>query len=388
MNLMDPERWRRMQPLLDDALTLPPAERDAWLDSVCAGDPELRAMFERVLHADTQPGGVLDTAASLFVDSALNDVAGERLTEFSGTERFTVLQRLGAGGMGVVYKVHDRARGDVVALKTLRRGHPTDVLRLKREFRTLADIAHPNLVSLYELIADDAWRFFTMELVDGIDVVEYIGGQPADTRRFERARQVLRQVVSGIAELHRRGKLHRDIKPSNILVTPAGRAVILDFGISSDVSGGDVMIADRLAGTPAYLALERSVGGAPEPGHDWFGLGVTLYEAIAGQKPSGDSIVGRTDNSDPQLPSEIARGVPDDRNAICLGLLRRDPVRRFGARDVMKLLESDTVRHVAATWSESDGDGTFVGRCQQLDALDAALTAASSAACHAHKPSR
>jgi tetratricopeptide (TPR) repeat protein len=377
MNLMDPERWRRMQPLLNDALTLPLAERDAWLDRVCAGDPELRAMFERVLRADTQPGGVLDTASSLFVESVLDDLAGERVPEFGGTERFTVLQRLGAGGMAVVYKVHDRVRGDVVALKTLRRGHPTDVLRLKREFRTLADIAHPNLVSLYELIADDAWWFFTMEFVDGIDVVEYIHGQSAaDTSTSERARHVLRQVVSGIAELHRRGKLHRDIKPSNILVTPAGRAVILDFGISSDVSGGDVMIADRLAGTPAYLAPERSVGGAPEPGHDWFGLGVTLYEAIAGQKPFGDWIVGRADNSDPPLPSELARGVPDDLDAICMGLLRRDPVQRFGARDVMRLLESDTVRHVAPTWSESDYDGTFVGRCQQLDALEAALTAA------------
>ena len=157
------------------------------------------------------------------------------------------------------------------------------MLRLKREFRTLADIAHPNLVSLYELIADDACWFFTMELVDGIDVVKYIQDSwPLTHRAFERTRHVLRQVVGGIAELHRRGKLHRDIKPSNIMVTPAGRAVILDFGISSDVSAGHVTIADRLAGTPAYLAPERSVGGAPEPSHDWYGLGVTLYEALTG----------------------------------------------------------------------------------------------------------
>ena len=193
--------------------------------------------------------------------------------------------------MGVVYAVHDRVRGDVVALKTLRRGDPAGVLRLKREFRTLADIAHPNLVSLYELIAGDASWFFTMELVDGIDVVRYLQDQLADdTSRFERTRHVLRQVVGAIAELHRRGKLHRDIKPSNIMVTPAGRAVILDFGISSDVSSGSVTIGDRLAGTPAYLAPERSVGGAPEPGHDWYGLGVTLYQAITGRQPIDRSI--------------------------------------------------------------------------------------------------
>lgn len=202
MTAMDPERWRRMQPLLDDALTLPPDERDDWLDRVCAGDAELRAMFDRVLRADALSGGFLDTPRSPFPETVLDHLAGGGVTEFRGTERFTVLRRLGAGGMGVVYAVHDRVRGDVVALKTLRRGHPAGVLRLKREFRTLADIAHPNLVSLYELIADDASWFFTMELVDGTDVVRYIRGQPAaDTSPFERARHVLRQVVGGIAEL-------------------------------------------------------------------------------------------------------------------------------------------------------------------------------------------
>jgi len=391
MSVLDAECWRRMQPLLDEALTLPPTERDGWLDRVCAGDPALRAMLAHVLRADAQPGGLLDTDSSLIVETVLDDLAGERLTEFAGTRRFTVLRRLGAGGMGVVYEVHDQLRGDVVALKTLRRGRPGDVLRLKREFRTLADIAHPNLVSLYELIADETWWFFTMELVDGVDVVQYVQRHSAaETSRADRARRVLRQVVSGIAELHVRGKLHRDIKPSNILVTPAGRAVILDFGISSDVSAGHVTIADRLAGTPAYLAPERSVGGTPEPSHDWFGLGVTLYEAITARKPFDDSIIGSHDDSDPPLPSEIVPGVPDDLDAICMGLLRRDPLQRFGAREVMNLLERDDVRHVAHPWSEPDKDGAFFGRHDQLGALEAALAAAKrgeTAAVYVHGPS-
>jgi eukaryotic-like serine/threonine-protein kinase len=391
MSILDPECWRRMQPLLDEALALPPAERNGWLDRMCVGDPELRAMFERVMCADAELGGLLDTACNLFVESVRDDTGVEDVTDFGGTERFTVLRRLGAGGMGVVYEVHDEVRDDVVALKTLRRGQPADVLRLKREFRTLADIAHPNLVSLYELIADDTWWFFTMELVDGIDVVQYIRRHSAaDTSPADRARGVLRQVVSGIAELHRRGKLHRDIKPSNILVTPAGRAVILDFGISSDVSAGQVTIADRLAGTPAYLAPERSVGGAPEPGHDWFGLGVTLYEALTARKPFGDSTLASNDDSDPALPSEIAPGVPADLDAICMGLLRRDPVQRFGARDVMDLLDGDAVPQVADSWSDSDSAGAFVGRRDQLAALEAALAAArrgEATAVYVHGPS-
>ena len=394
MTAMDPERWRRMQPLLDDALTLPPDERDDWLDRVCAGDPELRAMFDRVLRADAQAGGFLDTPRSPFPEIRPRRFAGGGVSEFRGTERFTVLRRLGAGGMGVVYAVHDRVRGDVVALKTLRHGDPAGVLRLKREFRTLADIAHPNLVSLYELIAGDASWFFTMELVDGIDVVKYIQDQLADdTSRFERTRNVLRQVVGAIAELHRRGKLHRDIKPSNIMVTPAGRAVILDFGISSDVSSGNVTIGDRLAGTPAYLAPERSVGGAPEPSHDWYGLGVTLYQAITGRQPIDRSIGALQcgeDYLDAPLPSEVARGVPHDLDTICMGLLRRDPSQRFGSQEVMSLLDRDVIRHVAPLSSESEKDGAFIGRQHQLDVLDAALTAAKqgmATAVYVHGPS-
>jgi tetratricopeptide (TPR) repeat protein len=394
MTALDPERWRRIQPLLDDALTLPPAERGDWLDRVCAGDPELRALLDRVLRADAQAGGFLDTSLSLFPKTVLDDLSGGGVSEFRGTERFTVLRRLGAGGMGVVYAVHDRVRGDVVALKTLRHGDPAGVSRLKREFRTLADIAHPNLVSLYELVAADAAWFFTMELVDGIDVVKYIQDQPAVGQSgIERTRHVLRQVVSGIAELHRRGKLHRDIKPSNIMVTPAGRAVILDFGISSDVSSANVTIRDRLAGTPAYLAPERSVGGAPEPSHDWYGLGVTLYQAITGRQPFHGSIGAlrcRIDDVDPPLPSEVAQGVPHDLDTICMGLLRRDPSGRFGAQEVMSLLETDVIGHVAPLSSESEKDGTFVGRQHQLDVLDTALTTAkrgTATAVYVHGPS-
>ena len=160
--------------------------------------------------------------------------------------------------MGVVYEVHDRVRNEVVALKTLLRARPADIYRLKREFRSLADVAHPNLVSLYELIVDDADCFFTMELVHGVNLVEYVRGSRRPRRSAPSAlRHVFRQLVEGIGALHRKGKLHRDIKPSNILVTPDGRVVILDFGLASDVVPDDAAVGESLAGTPAYLAPER-----------------------------------------------------------------------------------------------------------------------------------
>src|SRR4029453_5383517 len=150
--------------------------------------------------------------------------------EFSGTDRFTVLRRLGAGGMGVVYEVQDNARGEGVALKTLRNATPGGVYRLKHEFRSLAGVVHPNVVCLYELIVEDAWCFFTMELVKGVNFVGYVRGSSRTSLEIDHLASAFRQLVDGVTALHRLGKLHRDIKPSNILVTPEGRVVILDFG--------------------------------------------------------------------------------------------------------------------------------------------------------------
>ena len=219
--------------------------------------------------------------------------------------------------MGVVYEVHDRARDEVVALKTLRRARAADVYRLKREFRSLADVAHPNLVSLYELVVEGANCFFTMELVNGVNFVEYVrgsgpSGAPVDAGR---TRHVLRQLVNGIAALHRRGKLHRDVKPSNILVTAAGRVVVLDFGLTSDVFLKDATVGERLAGTPAYLAPERRAGAAPSDSQDWYSVGVTLYEALTGRLPLdglSEDARRRTGESDPPPPTSIGPGIPDD----------------------------------------------------------------------------
>ena len=116
-------------------------------------------------------------------------------------------RQLGAGGMGVVYEVHDQVRNEVVALKTLLRARAADIYRLKREFRSLADVAHPNLVSLYELVVEGADCFFTMELVHGVNLVEYVRGSATTAPlRAERVRHVFRQLVEGIGALHRQGQ--------------------------------------------------------------------------------------------------------------------------------------------------------------------------------------
>ena len=283
--------------------------------------------------------------------------------EFRGTERFTVLRRLGAGGMGVVYAVHDGVRDEAVALKTLLRARPADVSRLKREFRSLSDIAHPNLVCLYELVVEPEHCFFTMELVDGVSVSEYVRAPVADAgttgAEGQRAdpglvRNVLRQLVAGLSALHGKGKLHRDIKPSNIMVRRDGRVVILDFGLMSDALPGTAVADDRMAGTPAYLAPEQHAGADPSEASDWYAVGVTLYEALTGRLPfdgSWHELRSRKSHSDPPPPAWIdaggSRRSQRDLSGLAVPRSRAAPVGTRGARQAGRQRTPGTRRHVA-----------------------------------------
>ena len=261
------------------------------------------------------------------------------------------MRRLGAGGMGVVYEVHDSVRDEVVALKTLLRTSAADLYRLKREFRSLADVAHPNLVCLYELFVEDERCFFTMELVRGVSFVDYARGRDRARRSDDRLVHALRQLVDGVSALHRHGKLHRDIKPSNVLVTPEGRVVILDFGLIAELlpqHAGDVSYVS--GGTPAYMSPEEGSGATPSEASDWYGVGVTLYEALTGRIPfAGPSldVLLRKRADDPPAPAQVVPDVPADLSAICMGLLRRDPEQRLSGPEALRGLARGTAPSVS-----------------------------------------
>ena len=283
-----------------------PSARQSYLNQACADDPALHSELQRLLDAHEKAGSFLERPVELLPPPALAD------DDFSGTERFTVLRRLGAGGMGVVYEVQDLARAEVVALKTLRHATPAGVYRLKQEFRSLAGVAHPNVVCLYELVVEDARCFFTMELVKGVNFVEYVRGGPRTSLSIERLTSALRQLVDGVSALHRLGKLHRDIKPSNVLVTPEGRVVILDFGLITELFPDNFGGAEHIiGGTPAYVSPEESSGMPPSEAGDWYGVGATLYEALTGEIPFRGPLIEvllRKRERDPPPPSELAAG--------------------------------------------------------------------------------
>jgi len=192
-----------------------------------------------------------------------------------------LVRTLGRGGRGIVYEALDPRRDERVALKMLHGQHASDLYALKREFRALAALHHPNLVSLYELSVARRHAYFTMELVRGSDFVSYVrAGTRAGARIADEARlrAALAQLCEAVHTLHQAGKLHRDLKPSNILVTAAGRVVLLDFGLVRDLH-------ERCApgeGTPAYMAPEQARGAA-STASDWYSFGLVLRHALLGQ---------------------------------------------------------------------------------------------------------
>jgi hypothetical protein len=258
-------------------------------------------------------------------------------------ERFVPMEKLGEGSGGVVRRAFDKSSGREVALKATHGRRPDDLYRLKREYRSLVDIEHPNLVQHYDLFADRLRCFFTMELVVGMDIVTYLRDQGAacDYRRF---RHVAAQLASAIAAVHSAGQLHRDIKTSNVLVTGAGRVVLLDFGLCASVCAGNGTTTGEGAfmGTWGYVAPEQARGEALTAAADWCAFGATLFEAIAGRLPFDDPrkvlLVGKRGDSCSRRVSEHVRRVPADLDELIAALLHPNPAMRPDGDEVLRSL--------------------------------------------------
>jgi len=318
----------------------------------------------------------------------------ERAASDSRTDRYELKEKLGAGGMGVVYRAHDRERRCDVALKTLRRFDGAALYRFKREFRSLADLVHPNLVTLYELTSTGADWFFTMELIEGRSLLEHVRRVPGPPRPrgrrltdpaittatvppreatatppgttgvvpdmaswskltahrqrvidgeldLDRLRDAFGQLVGAVQFLHRAGKLHRDIKPSNVMVSGQGRVVLCDFGLVTASTGDERTVDERVLGTPTYMSPEQGAAGDVTEASDWYSVGVMLYEAMCGRRPfSGSShdvmrqkllpLQTRPCDFDPSLPPEL--------DQLAVDLLRLDPAQRPDGDDILRAL--------------------------------------------------
>ncbi len=309
--------------------------------------------------------------------------------------RFKLVRQLGSGGMGVVYEALDAATGARVALKTLHEQRSSFLLQLKREFRTVHGLKHPNLVELGELFqAGERW-FFTMELVEGQDYTSWLhaadpasGDLSADADvnaptlnaaettallasaaarlacRLPRITQSLPQLASALVDLHGAGLVHGDIKPSNVLMTAEGRLVLLDFGLVRSTL--DEHQSAQFAGTIAYMAPEQADAGAISPAVDCYAFGVVLYEALTGRVPfvgtAADVLIQKRSWA-PVQPSLLVPGVPNWLEQLCLELLDRDAHARPAAAQILARLAQRSLPRASTPASPARA---FVGRMQEL----------------------
>lgn len=277
-------------------------------------------------------------------------------------DRLEVQYQLGAGGMGRVYAAYDRARQGEVAVKVLGRLTPHSIAQLKREFRSVAELVHPNLVRCHELFSDGVEWFFTMDLIDGVTLPAFLEQVPGDPR-WEALRRVLRQLALALRTLHDAGLLHGDLKPSNFLITKDdGRVVLMDFGLARPIG---LAALRAVGGTPGYMAPEQRLGETLTEAVDWYAFGVVLYRALAGESPAGGP------------SAALLARAPEDLSRLCLELLAVHPADRPAGHEVLRRV-GRPVEAPAASSPPAAPRPILIGREEELGQLERAHEAALS----------
>jgi len=248
--------------------------------------------------------------------------------------RYEIIEELGKGGMGKVYRVFDKKIDEEVALKLIKPEIATDAETIKRfsnELKLARKIAHRNVGKMYELMEEEGAHFITMEYVPGENLKSMI--RMSGQLGIGTAVSVAKQVCEGLAEAHRLGVVHRDLKPSNIMIDKAGNARIMDFGIARSLQAKGITGAGVMIGTPEYMSPEQVEGREADQRSDIYALGVILYEMVTGRAPfEGDtplSIAVKQKTEAPQDPRVLNAQVPSGLSHVILRCMEKDRAKRY-----------------------------------------------------------
>ncbi len=250
--------------------------------------------------------------------------------------RFEVIEELGKGGMGKVYRVFDKKVDEEVALKLIKPEIAAErevIDRFRSELKMSRKISHRNVSRMYDLGDEEGTYYITMEYVQGEDLRSFI--HRSKRLSTGTALSIARQVGEGLEEAHRLGVVHRDLKPSNIMIDKDGNAKIMDFGIARSLSGKSITGAGVMIGTPEYMSPEQVEGTDIDQRSDIYSLGVILYEMVTGRRPfEGEtplSVAHKQKYEAPADPRKLNAQVPDDLSSMILRCLEKDREKRYRA---------------------------------------------------------
>jgi serine/threonine protein kinase len=288
----------------------------------------LRVMNENSL-AGYEPGRTL---LSVSITGTLPAPTYPANVEQSISRRYKIIQLIGSGGMGQVYRAQDNELNRNVAIKVVKHQRAPEADRFQREARAAARLSHPGIVGIYDVGQSEEFAYIVMEWVDGSTLSEVLSGKPNLTIAVE----LVRQVGDALGYAHSHGIVHRDIKPSNILIDRSGRPKICDFGVAKFVEIDDPTATKtgQILGTLAYMSPEQAQGVPSQigPWSDIYSLGCVLYEAITGSRPfSGTPIetLQQIATHEPPPPRLLNSAIPVDLETICLKCLEKEAARRY-----------------------------------------------------------
>ena len=331
---MSAEYWERLETLLDQALTLPPDQREAFLDAACGADAALREDAQELLQAN-------DSAASFFdnLEAALRPAAPPIISDplhliGQSLHHYEVTEWLGGGGMGLVYKARDTRLHRMVALKFLPpqwSRESTAKPRFVYEARAASALDHANICTIFEINETASGQLFiAMAYYDGETLKHKIARGPM---AVDDVIEIALQIGQGLMQAHERGIVHRDIKPDNVIVTSEGVVKIVDFGLAKLSERDDIIRTGATLGTVAYMSPEQAQGDEVDHRTDLWSLGVLLHEMLTGERPFKGpyeaAIIYGIINEDPVPLEKVRPNLPPLFGHIVHNLLRKDPKQRY-----------------------------------------------------------